>query len=210
MLHKTILVGGGAFGRELLLWAEDACRAGSNLTIAGYVDDAGPMMDGYRGISLPYLGKVADLQIDGVNLLLAVGSPAVKKRLFERFQSQGASFASVVHPSAVVANTALLDQGVIVGPHCYIANHSTLGVLSAVNSFSGIGHDVQLGAFSTVSSGVDLMGGVVVEEQSFFGSGARILPGVRIGTEAKIGAGAIVVRNVKPGNSLYAAPAKVL
>lgn len=209
-MQKAILVGGGAFGRELLSWAEAAYRAGGDLTIAGYVDDAGPVMDGYRGVSLPYLGTVTHLQAHGADLLLAIGSPAVKKHLFERFQSQGFRFASVVHPSAVMTDTAVLDQGVVVGPHCYIANHCELGALAATNSFSGIGHDVRLGAFSTVSSGVDLMGGVVVEEQSFFGSGARVLPGVRIGAQAKIGAGAIVVRSVKPGQALYAAPAKIL
>lgn len=53
MLDKAILIGGGAFGRELLSWAEAACRAGQGAEIVGYVDDAGPAMNGYRGVSLP-------------------------------------------------------------------------------------------------------------------------------------------------------------
>lgn len=210
MSGKVVVIGGGAFARELISWALEAHRAGSDIPLVGYVDDAGPVMEGYRGVTLPYLGKLDALGQDDAALLVAIGSPTVKKKLAEEFASRGARLASVIHPSAVVTDTAVIGEGIVVGPHCYIANHAELGTLSSVNSLSGIGHDVTLGAFSTVSSGVDLMGGVVVEEQVFLGSGARVLPAVRIGVSARIGAGSIVVRNVKPGQSLYAAPAKTL
>jgi sugar O-acyltransferase (sialic acid O-acetyltransferase NeuD family) len=210
LADQAILIGGGAFGRELLSWAEAAHRAGRGLEVIGYLDDAGPVMDGYRGVSVPYLGKSDAAGVPDALLLIAIGTPSAKRAVAERFGGMGARFAGVVHPSAVVTDNALLAEGVVVGPHSYVANHAELGRLSAVNSLSGIGHDVRLGDFSTVSSGVDLMGGVVVEDEAFFGSGARVLPGVRVGQGARIGAGAIVVRNVKPGQTLYAAPAKKL
>lgn len=209
MNDRAILIGGGQFGRELLSWAEAACRAGNGPEVIGYCDDVGPVMDGFAGVSLPYLGKIADLRHDGAALLLAIGAPETKQAVAERFGSD-VRYATVIHPSAVVTDTAVLGEGVVVGPQCYVANHVEIGRLASANSFSGIGHDVRVGAFATVSSGVDLMGGVVVEESVFVGSGARVLPGVRLGAGARIGAGSIVVRSVKPGQSLFAAPAKTI
>jgi len=209
MTNKAILIGGGQFGRELLSWAEAARRAGNGPELVGYCDDAGPVMDGFSGISLPYLGKISDELVKEAALVLAVGEPSSKKDLANRFGA-GTHFLNVIHPSAVVTDNAVIGNGVVIGPHCYVANHAEIGSLTSINSFCGIGHDVRLGDYCTVSSGVDLMGAVVVEEGGFIGSGARILPGVRVASGARIGAGSIVMRNVKPGQSLYAPPAKTL
>lgn len=210
MSNKAILIGGGAFARELLSWAEAACRAGQGVEVVGYVDDAGPVMDGYAGVSVPCLGTISDLRIGDAILLCAVGAPDTKRKLAERYGVAAGRWGRIIHPSAVITDNAILGEGIVIGPQCYVANHARIGDLVAVNSFCGVGHDVQVGHFATISSGIDLMGGVVVEDDTFIGSGARILPGVRVGTAARIGAGSIVMRQVKPGKTVFAAPAKTL
>jgi sugar O-acyltransferase (sialic acid O-acetyltransferase NeuD family) len=116
----------------------------------------------------------------------------------------------LIHPSAVVARTAILGEGVVVCPHAFVSADAVVGDLCAINGSSSIGHDVKLGSFATLSAHVDLTGWVNVDECVFFGSGARVLPKVQIGRGARIGAGAIVMRSVPADAVVYAPPSKRL
>ncbi|HWI87124.1 MAG TPA: NeuD/PglB/VioB family sugar acetyltransferase [Sphingomonas sp.] len=205
-MRKIVIVGGGAFGRELLSWTI-AAGAGE---LAGYVDDAGPAMDGYAGIDLLYLGSVASFDPAGLLLAIAVGDPKKKRQLADALAGRGAQFLTLVHPSAIVTSDAVLDEGAVVGPLTYVATNSRIGRLASVNSLCGIGHDVRIGAYSTISSQVDVTGGVQLGEAVFVGSGARILPGLKIGAQARIGAGSVVTRHAKDGQTLFAPPARTL
>lgn len=208
MEKRGILVGGGAFGREVLSWAND--RSGSDRVEFGYFLDAdASVLEPFDDFALTYLGDPETYTpSDGDLFLVAIGSPLVKNRICQRLADAGAQFATVVHPSAVVAQTAKIGMGVVIGPQSYIATNSQLGDFSCVNSLSGIGHDVRVGRFCTVSSQVDVMGNAELGDRVFVGSGARILPKVKIQQGSKIGAGSIVVKNLKEDSSVFAQPAR--
>jgi sugar O-acyltransferase (sialic acid O-acetyltransferase NeuD family) len=207
-MARIAIIGGGALAREVHSWLLAMKQAGAPIELVGYADDSGPSMDGFAGIDLPYLGAIQALEVDGLELAMAIGSPAAKASIAEALRAKGARFATIVHPSAVVTPTAMLGEGVVIGPLAYIASHSRIEELVIVNALSGIGHDTVIGACTTISAQVDITGGGVVGREAFFGTGARSLPNVVIGAGAKIGAGAVVVRRVKPGQTMFAAPAK--
>lgn len=209
-MTRVVIVGGGALGREIHSWLLAASAAGAPYELAGYADDGGALMNGFAGVDLPYLGKLEDVELDGLMLAMAIASPAAKRAVGDRLQARGGRFLTLVHPSAVITHTAVLDEGVVIGPQAYVASHARIERLALVNSLTGIGHDVVIGACSTISSQVDVTGHVIVGAEVFMGSGARILPQVEIGEGARIGAGAVVVRRVKPGQVMFAAPARVL
>ena len=141
---------------------------------------------------------------------MAIGNPQAKKRLFAELKGKGASFAQMIHPSAVIARSARLGEGVVVCPQSFVSADVVVGDLCAINGNASVGHDVRLGSFSTLSSHVDLTGWVQVEECAFFGSGARVLPKLKIGSGARVGAGAVVMRSVPADTVVYAPPAKRL
>ena len=204
---RVIIIGGGAFARELACWAQDAAAFGSIPAPAAYLDDAGDVMSPSYG--LEYLGRVEDFQPDADDrLLMAIGDPVRKAAVAERLA--GIRFETLIHPAASIARTVTVADGVIIGPHAYVAADARLGRLVGVNSLTGVGHDVQVGDFSTISSQVDLTGGVMLGDRVFVGSGARVLPNVHVGEGAKIGAGAVVVRKVRSGTTVFAAPARAL
>jgi sugar O-acyltransferase (sialic acid O-acetyltransferase NeuD family) len=207
-MARIAIIGGGALAREVHSWLLAMKQAGAEIDLAGYADDSGPSMEGFAGIDLPYLGPIQALAVDGLELAMAIGSPAAKASIAKALRAKGARFATIVHPSAVVTPTAMLGEGVVIGPLAYIASHARIEELVIVNALSGIGHDTVIGACTTISAQVDITGGGVVGREAFFGTGARSLPNVVIGAGAKIGAGAVVVRRVKPGQTMFAAPAK--
>jgi len=206
--ERLIVVGGGGFGREIICWAEDCQAAGTLPPLGGFIDDAVEALPGY---DVSRVGTFQDYSPqDGDLFVVAVGDPAKKRRMVESLKARGASFATLVHPSATVVRTASMAEGVIMCPQTMMMPDSRAEPFVTILNFSGIGHDSRVGAYTTLSSLVDITGNVTVGSEVFIGAGARLLPGISVGDRAVIGAGATVVRSVKPGNTVYSVPAKTL
>lgn len=207
---RLIVAGGGAFARELINWADDVADAGLGPRVTGFLDASADALASF-GYDLPWLGDIDAYQpADGDAVLIGIGDPQGKASVVARLAARGARFASLRHPSAVVARRAVLGTGVVICPHAVLSADCRIGDFAAINILSSVGHDVTLGAYATLSAHVDLTGHVVVGERVFFGSGARVLPRVTVGQDARIGAGAVVMRKVPDGATMYAAPAKKL
>lgn len=207
---RLILVGAGAFARELINWAEHAAAQGGTPPITAFLDASAVALESFD-YGLEYLGPIESYQPrEGDGLVMAIGDPVAKKRVATDLLARGAAFAQLIHPSAVIARTARLGAGVTVCPHAVISADAVVGDFVAINTLSSIGHDVVVGAYTTVSGHVDLTGSVQVGEGCFFGTGARVVPRVSIGAGARIGAGATVLRSVPDGAVMFTTPAKKL
>jgi sugar O-acyltransferase (sialic acid O-acetyltransferase NeuD family) len=207
---RTIIVGAGGFGRELINWASDCHQAGLLNPVAGLIDDDPNVLNGF-GYGVGLLGTTTDfVPASGDHLLMAISAPAIKERVAGVLTTRGGRFASLIHPRAVVAGSARIGEGAILCPLSLISADAEVGKFCTINAMSSVGHDVRLGDYSTLSAHVDLTGLVSVGRSVMIGSGAKVLPKVRIGDNATIGAGAIVYRSVPSGRTAYATPAKML
>ncbi|HEX4197795.1 MAG TPA: NeuD/PglB/VioB family sugar acetyltransferase [Caulobacteraceae bacterium] len=203
-----VLVGGGAFAREILGWFKPDLPAGDRF--AGYLADADAPLRG-AGYDLPQLGPIAGYRPDpSQRLVMALTDPAGKKAVAEKLLAAGGEFATLVHPRAWVTSTARIGKGVVIALFADVSADATVGDFATVNGYSSVGHDAVLGDYGTLSGYVDLTGYVKVGAGCFFGTGARVLPSVTIGEGCTIGAGAVVVRTVAAHSTVYAAPARKL
>jgi sugar O-acyltransferase (sialic acid O-acetyltransferase NeuD family) len=208
MKTKLILVGSGSFGREVINWSYDIFDDAAD-GFRAYLGSPDAFKD-YR-YDLQCLGAIEDyLPQANDRFVIAVGDPETKKMLVEQLLAKGAKFATLVHPSAVIARTAVLEEGVVICPQAVISADCRICRFAAVNVLSSVGHDAFVGEYSTLSGHVDLTGFVHVGELVFFGTGAKVLPKVRIGSKSRIGAGSVIMRNVADGSVMYTMPAKKL
>src|SRR4051812_15293006 len=183
-----VLVGGGAFAREIHDWFAPGLPGGDRFV--GYLDDGDRPMAAF-GRDLPQLGDTnAYVLAPNQRLVMGVGDPTGKVALAARLGGPEA-FASMIHPWAWVSASAKLGGGAVVGPFTDISADSRAGDFLTLNAYSSLGHDVTVGDFVTLSGYVDLTGGVTVGARSFFGSGARVLPRLSIGADCMVGAGAV-------------------
>ena len=120
-----------------------------------------------------------------------------------------------VHPSAVVAADAVLEEGVQIGPHCVIESGARIGSHTVIGPGCTIGRHSSIGAHGVLHARVTVYGGVAIGERVIIHGGAVLgadgfgfapdpvkggwgkipqLGGVSIGNDVEIGANTTVDR----------------
>jgi sugar O-acyltransferase (sialic acid O-acetyltransferase NeuD family) len=152
------------------------------------------------------LAKPADSLVlaNGVG---GVGDTEPRRRVFERFKARGFRFMTLVHPGAIVAPSAVLDEGAQVMAGAVVQPEARIGANTIVNTRAVVDHHCAVGAHCHVASGATLASAVTVGEGAHVGAGATVIQLVKIGAGALIGAGAAVVRDVPAGAVAMGVPA---
>jgi len=210
-VRPVVLVGSGDLGRDALTVHEAMVRAGTDITVAGFVDDNEAVW-GSTVAGLPVLGGTAWLaeRAGDYDALLTVGSPRVRRVLDGRLTSAGVRWTSWVHPSVEASPWVSWGEGALVMALSSFTIDVVLGRHVVVNPGCTIAHDVRIGDYAYLSPGVDLAGRVELETRAYMGTGAVVIPGCRVGEGAVVGAGAVVVRNVPPAVTVVGVPARPL
>ena len=205
MGQRIAIFGTGGMGREAAAWVADVGRADD---LVGFLDDD-PGAHGQTVAGLPVLGGSSWLDDKAhVEVVVAIGTPAVRVALVERLDAAGVLLATIVHPSAVVGPRVSLGSGTIVCPGAVLSCDVTVGRAAIVNYGAMVGHDGVLGDGCFVAPGVHLAGNVAVGPRADIGIGASVIQGVSIGADAVVGAGAVVIRDVPEGVTVVGVPAR--
>jgi sugar O-acyltransferase (sialic acid O-acetyltransferase NeuD family) len=208
-LELPVIVIGGGGHAKVLVSALLLCRR----NILGFVD-LNPTAPPLLGIRC--LGSDAEvlLHVPGdVRLVNGVGSTestAIRRDVYERFTRERYCFATVIHPSAIVAPEVQIEDGVQIMAGAVLQSGSSVGSNAIVNTGAIIDHDCVVGAHAHIAPGAVLSGGVRVDSGAHIGTGARIIQGVSIGAASVVGAGAVVIKDVSPGVTTVGVPARTI
>jgi sugar O-acyltransferase (sialic acid O-acetyltransferase NeuD family) len=205
-MTRLIVVTAGGFGREIDAYASDA-----GFEVAGFLHD----LHAYPG-SLDGLGveqRVLDT-LDGYEIgpddVFAIGLGDIEPRraVAERLLGRGARLATVVHPTAWVAGSAELGQGVVIAPFAFVGPNTRVGDLSILNTYASIGHDTTVGRCCVLSPYAVCNGRVTLEDEVFLATHATVTPRRRVGQGAVVSANSVVLRDVPAGSIAHGNPAR--
>jgi UDP-perosamine 4-acetyltransferase len=208
MSLPVLIVGGGGHAKVLIevlrllskkilgIFELDPTRINQDV-LGIHVIGTDEMISGYAPTSLQLVNAVGSVQIT-----------KVRKNVFDKFKESGYTFATVIHPSAVVASDVILGEGAQIMAGVVIQPGSTIGMNAIVNTKTSVDHDCFIGDHVHLSPGVTLSGSVRVLDGSHIGTGATIIQGITIGRNSLIGAGSVVVNDVPANAEFVGVPAR--
>lgn len=201
-VRRILIVGAGGFGREVLHWAR-AAWPDQAARIAGFLS-ADPATSSRKDCSLPVIADPAVFEPEpGDALVLAIGIPAVRRVVAEDLLARRGEFLTLIHPSAIVCDSATIGSGSILCPGAIVSDSARLGRFCLLNYHASLAHDSSAGDFAVLSPYATLAGGAHVAADVFLGIHASVGPGVSVGRSSKIAANSCVLADA-PANVLVA------
>lgn len=139
---------------------------------------------------------------------VAIGDASARQTWTEWLLSRSLPLATLVDPSAVVSQYAVLEAGVLVVAGAVINVDSRISLGAIINTRASVDHDCLVGPYSHICPAAALAGGVQIGERSWVGIGSQVKQGVSIGHDAMVGAGATVIRDVFDSETVIGTPAQ--
>ena len=202
---KVIIYGGGGLSKMII----ETVRATGGYRIVGVIDDG--KSEEKEIIGVPVIGSadiLPDLYKDGVrmaaNAVGGIGDYRVRLKVFDTLAGEGFVCPAVIHPTAHVDPSAIIEAGVLVLAQSYVSGNAIVGRGTLINNSVVVSHDCVLGACVNLSPGAMLAGDVIIGNFTQIGMNATVNIGVKVGSECLIGNGATVKSDVPPGKRIYA------
>ncbi len=199
MSKPLLLFPFGGNAREALATIDAVNRAAREWDVIGFLDDD-RTLHGKEYLGVKVLGGLRLLEERrDVHVLAVPGSPKgylKRKQLLAALPVEASRFATIVHPTAVLAVDARVGYNTVVMAHVVVSCAARVGNHCIVLPNTVIAHDSSVGDYCCVGSNVSVSGMVAIGEECYVGSGVKIREKVTIGSKSLLGLGANVIRDV--------------
>lgn len=205
-MKRLAFIGAGMLGKQAL----EIANLQKEHSFVGFYDD---FCEDTTFEGLPIIGKIDEIEKDFKNgvfdeLFIAIGYNHLgfKQELFKRFTS--IPMATIVHPSAIVEDTAVLQGGNLLYAMAYVGPRCTMEFGSVLNIMSYLAHDIILGNCSFMSGGINVGGKTNIGERCFIGLSTAIIDEVTICNDVFLGAGTVVSKSISEPGTYVGVPAR--
>lgn len=138
------------------------------------------------------------------------GAGTIRMKVYENAVKEGLLFPVIADATAVVSESAVVEDGTFIGKGALINAETHIGKCAIVNTGAIIEHCVEVGDFTHISVGTVVCGDVIIGNNCMIGANATITQGVKIGDNVTVGAGSVVLHDVLDGETVVGNPARVI
>jgi sugar O-acyltransferase (sialic acid O-acetyltransferase NeuD family) len=204
---NVIIIGSGGVAAEVCTYINDINKIShKKINLVGVLDDN---YENFKINSLkykfdkPYLGTSDSFKFNDENKFI-FGFSNIKSRLsfLNKDIAKQMSFITIIHPTALIADTAIIGEGNIINPYCVIGPNVVLGNNNILTSYSFISHDCNVGNNNFFSTS-GLSGNVTVGDNNFLSIRVTVLPDITIGSNNLIQAGMTIDKNVSDDETVF-------
>jgi acetyltransferase EpsM len=200
-LKNIVVIGAGDLGKEVVWLIEDINRKEPTYLILGFLDDDASKI-GKEFYGYEVIGRVSDLRsLSGripVSAVIAIQDGEARKNIAEQNSDFG-GWASIIHPTAVIAPSSRVGKGSILFPQVTVSVDSSLGDFGLYYIRSVICNDCRIGNYVSVMSGVSVSEHVEIGEESFLAAGCCVYPHKRLGRKTEVSVEAVVSKDYGDG-----------
>jgi sugar O-acyltransferase (sialic acid O-acetyltransferase NeuD family) len=208
-----LLIGSGGLARETIELVRAVNRVGATWDLIGVLDDD-PATHGslVHGVEILGGSELAHDQPDAL-VTACVASPSDplrRMRLTARLDLPRERYATLVHPAAVVPESAAVGAGSVLHAGTVLTADVELGAHVAAMPAVVLTHDDVVQDGVTFGAGARVAGGVTIQRGAYIGAGALLREGLVVGAGAVVGMGAVLTRSVPAGEVWAGTPARRL
>lgn len=197
-MNRLIIVGASGHGKVVA----DIARLNGYEEIV-FLDDNASL---HHCLDYPVVGQTDMLKTLDGDLFVAIGNAELRSKIMNAHPDR--SFPRLIHPGAVVADSAQLGEGTVVMAGAVINPDAVIGRGCIINTASSVDHDCHLGDFVHVAVGAHLCGTVEVQDYTWIGAGTTVSNNLYITEKCMIGAGSLVIKNITSSGTYYGSPAR--
>lgn len=202
-MNNIFVYGTGGHGREISAIIGQI----PNHKFIGFIDDQ---------VSLNLESLTPDKAIEYSNkskVIIAVGDPSLRRKLYLKCKDLNFQFATIIHPSSNIMSDLTIGEGSVVFPMCSLTVNVKIAEHVHINTACSISHDCTIEEFSTICPGTHICGNVHIGKNVFIGAGTTIINGnndnkLIICDNTIIGAGACVTKSITEPGTYVGVPAK--
>lgn len=127
-------------------------------------------------------------------------------RVKDSFNIPEERYYTFVHPSCMVARSALIGVGTLILAHCVVNPKAIVGKFNSIMSGVTIGHDAVMGDYNLVAT-QSIIANVKMGSRNFIGINTTTNNKINIGDDCMIGMHSNVVKDVPSGTKCFGNPA---
>ena len=143
-----------------------------SLIVAGYSSNQILVVDDDpHFVGKPFLETTIEQLLNGrlvenISVHVCIGNNANRMRVYRKLEATGAMICSVIHPSSLVSQYAVVGNGVFIAAKAVVAPNAIVGNSVIINHGAVVDHDCIVGDFCHIAPNVTLGGGVTVDRKS--------------------------------------------
>lgn len=200
------IYGAGGLGREVKIIANKINQIENRWNKIIFIDDNKDI----KRIEDTDVYVFEDLirQTPELEVVIGIGEPAIREKLYDKVTRAGISLATLIHPSVSIDSSTNVGKGVVICNNCTITSCVELEDNIYIQPHTVIGHDIKIGKHSVISALCHIGGTSVLGERVFMGFMSGTLQGLNIGDDVILSAGSILFRDVDKELIIMGNPAR--
>lgn len=200
-MKNVIIIGTGAVASELTMYLRDI----PDVYLKGYLEYEYNLEKYYKTYhyKMPVLGDIDTYEPkENDYFILGVTHVGFRQKVIATMKAKGAKFYTMIHPTALIAEDAVIGEGCSIAPFCMVGPNAVIGDFNQMTSYSAISHDCRLGT-NNVFSTVIVCGRVHIGDNNTFYIRSTVRPDLTIGNNNTIAAGMIVDADLQDDSTVF-------
>tara|TARA_B100000575_G_C23093906_1_gene630785 strand:- start:58 stop:699 length:642 start_codon:yes stop_codon:yes gene_type:complete len=203
MTKQSIIVGYGGHGNVV----KDILKL-KKRKILGFLDrdyKKGEIIDNLECLGSDDVFLEQPINFDEYDFYNGIG-PSTKNKnreeLQKKFELKGIIFKTIIHPSAIISESAHIREGVQIFANSVIQPNTLIEEGTVINTSCNIDHDSRIGSNAHLAPAVTCGGNVKIGNNSFIGLGTNILNNIEIGNNVIISSGSTIFKNIEDNEKI--------
>lgn len=187
MPNTIVIIGSGGVGREIAATLKHLHFV-NQYVLEGFIDDgssAGTIIN-----NLPVLGNIDWLiaQNQFKNVIIAIGNPSVREKIYNRLKDFNFQFPTIIHPSAQIHDHEFckIGEGSYIAAQVVMTTNVTIEDFCFINTACTLQHDTHIEKNCTLMPGVRITGGATIGHGSYLSANLALTTSVIVPSLSKL------------------------